>query len=582
MNIGRRMVFGFACLMAFTCVLGVISFVQINNLDSEYNQLANIDSLSMEIMMEMKFEVDYAIREMWEYLEGDTSHQREEILSAAADFDLHVEELKALLPEFSAEIEELAEDHDFIINFIVNTSEGILAHQDEILEHVTEIFAIHEELDGDLDVLMGMIDDPLMELNATIMKMHIAEQMLFVYEYIANQDPETRDEFNASVDAFDSSIAIIATFYQSNQDVLDQLNHIELKHYNFSNLALEPGEGVFDDYDSMQSDITEANTYFVELLGDLVYLDEQQIDPRVENNKVRARTAITTAYIIIVVVIVLSIALGVAVAIPTVRGIVRVTKNMENVLKTGSDASVNVSNMATELAASASEVNAASEEIASTTQEVSQNTQSQVNSLVEISKMSTDISELSHEIMKSTTDIKGIMDLITSISDQTNLLALNASIEAGRAGEHGRGFAVVADEVRKLAEESKNAVAGTSSEVKLITSRIESTVELISSITQDIESTTAAGEENSRALEGISASSEQQTASMEEITSTANKLGLLAEELKDELVKSDGNGKVKSKGNGNASESNGKKKTGLRKSLTLLKSIRQNGSQEET
>ena len=38
-------------------------------------------------------------------------------------------------------------------------------------------------------------------------------------------------------------------------------------------------------------------------------------------------------------------------------------------------------------------------------------------------------------------------------------------------------------------------------------------------------------------MEGISASSEQQTASMEEVTSTANKLGSLAETLKESLDK---------------------------------------------
>jgi len=218
---------------------------------------------------------------------------------------------------------------------------------------------------------------------------------------------------------------------------------------------------------------------------------------------------------------------------------------MVRILAAGSNASVNVANMATELAASASEVNAASEEIASTTQEVSMNTQSQVNSLVEISKISSNINDLSHEIMKSTKDINKIMELITSISDQTNLLALNASIEAGRAGEHGRGFAVVADEVRKLAEESKNATNNTATQVSDITSRIKSTVDLIGSITQDIESATSAGEENSRALEGISASSEQQTASMEEITATANRLGTLAEDLKNQLREHGDNGKVR-------------------------------------
>ncbi len=167
---------------------------------------------------------------------------------------------------------------------------------------------------------------------------------------------------------------------------------------------------------------------------------------------------------------------------------------MEKVLNAGTEASINVANIATELAASASEVNAAAEEIASTTQEIAQDSQN---------------------VLKSSGDIKNIMNLITSIAEQTNLLALNASIEAGRAGEHGRGFAVVADEVRKLAEESKAAVSGTSDKIEEILNRIHSTT---------------------AAMEGISASSEEQTASMEEITATANKLGSLAENLKETLM----------------------------------------------
>ena len=168
---------------------------------------------------------------------------------------------------------------------------------------------------------------------------------------------------------------------------------------------------------------------------------------------------------------------------------------MEKVLNAGTEASINVANIATELAASASEVNAAAEEIASTTQEIARDSQN---------------------VLESSGDIRNIMNLITSIAEQTNLLALNASIEAGRAGEHGRGFAVVADEVRKLAEESKSAVSGTSQKIEDILNRIHSTT---------------------AAMEGISASSEEQTASMEEITATANKLGNLAENLKSTLMK---------------------------------------------
>ena len=169
-------------------------------------------------------------------------------------------------------------------------------------------------------------------------------------------------------------------------------------------------------------------------------------------------------------------------------------ETLKNVLATASDTSINVSNVATELAASASEVNAASEEISSSTMETVRITQG---------------------IIEASNKIRNILQIITTISEQTNLLALNASIEAGRAGEHGRGFAVVASEVRKLAENSKTTVGGSYSEINEIINMIQSV---------------------GRSMEGISASAEQQTASMEEISATASKLDKLADKLKESLI----------------------------------------------
>ena len=178
----------------------------------------------------------------------------------------------------------------------------------------------------------------------------------------------------------------------------------------------------------------------------------------------------------------------------TVKVIQRQENTINKLLKSSSETSITVANIATEMAASVSEVNAASEEISMSTQ---------------------DIAADSRDVVNSSKEIRSIMDLITNISEQTNLLALNASIEAGRAGEHGRGFAVVADEVRKLAEESKNAVTNTDSKIREIIDKIYRT---------------------SSSIEGISSSTEEQASSIEEISTTAQRLGTLAEDLKNKLT----------------------------------------------
>ena len=575
MKIGRRMLMGFAILISLCMVIGIVSILQINNLNGSIDEVASHDMQSMDNLIEAKFHISEIVLLIHKYEDGETNGTK---AAFAEDFDEgseHIVDLKSLHPD-------LGSDLDIIISLIgdINTlatdaSTGIFFLMDS-----------YWSVEGTVDTEEGNIQPMIQTLidaqdgihcvgNANHLEYLVAQQTLESMEYFDAQDSaeriQRRANFNTLGEAFEDSCNEIRN--SPNGKNIPLVDTIQTWHNNtFEPLLTAPTTGLFDIMDAL-----ESQDLLIEQKAEQIYskLDIVEISVRAESAAgIRAaNSAALSSLIIVIAIISIAVVAGISIAFPTVKGIVKVTTNMERVLKAGSEASISVSNIATELAASSNEVNAAAEEVASTTQEVSQNTQGQVDSLVEISKMANNISSLSHEIMTSTNDINKIMDLITGISDQTNLLALNASIEAGRAGEHGRGFAVVADEVRKLAEESKNAVAETSNAVTDITSRIETTVELIASVTHDIEATTSAGEENSRALEGISASTEQQTASMEEITSTANKLGTLAENLKDELsVSGTGNGKSEEK----KRRKQEKKDLKLKKSMTVLNSIRVN------
>ncbi len=529
MKIHVQMIIGFAIILGLAGVIGTMGLIQINAVNKNLDNITETQLVAIDDSLEIQYHFEHMTNLINQYVDGNTTAAVEaEFVDHHEELDEHLLELFDIAPQYTTDLTTIDTLHEDVVAQIVATDTGLFDLAEEAWRVMLEDIDEHDAWIADLEDLIDQEVDDAIKANGTLLLAILMEELLIVHEYMAEVESFLPADFEAARDEFN---AVLSGTNFTNGSLVTS---ITTWHNNFDTLTTTPDTGFFDLWGGTHLILDEFTEVGVQIRGLIVSL-VANIDADVAAAKASADSAVSNAWLLITVIIGVAIGMGVVTAAFTVRSTTKMYSNLENVLKASSEASINVANMATELAASASEVNASAQEIASTTQEVSANSQTQVKSLSDISEAASEINKIAHDVRSSTDDIRKIMDIITTISEQTNLLALNASIEAGRAGEHGRGFAVVADEVRKLAEESKGAVFTTSDKISGIITRIEKTVELIGQITGDIESSVASGEETSSAMEEISSSAEEQTASMEEISATAKRLGELAEKLKETL-----------------------------------------------
>lgn len=162
------------------------------------------------------------------------------------------------------------------------------------------------------------------------------------------------------------------------------------------------------------------------------------------------------------------------------------------------------------LANHVSEVSTVVSNIQSVSQEIMAVSEKNKQSLKTLDEKALKNIEMSHKVGSSvkalseeTTNIYGILKMVTAINTQTEILSFNASIEAARAGSFGQGFAVIATEVRNLSLQTREAICAIQGLLAVIEEKSQSAFNELTEATMLFESQRPLVQEANKKFEGI-------------------------------------------------------------------------------
>ncbi|MFC5476064.1 methyl-accepting chemotaxis protein [Paraherbaspirillum soli] len=192
---------------------------------------------------------------------------------------------------------------------------------------------------------------------------------------------------------------------------------------------------------------------------------------------------------------------------------------------------LNLSSRTEQQASSLQETAASMEQLTSTVKQNADNA-SQANQLaVSASEVAihggsvvTQVVNTMGSINASSKKIVDIIGVIDGIAFQTNILALNAAVEAARAGEQGRGFAVVAAEVRSLAQRSAAAAKEIKSLIDDSVEKVGVGTRLVDQAGSTMDEIVASVKRVTDIMGEISAASNEQTTGIEQVNQAISQM----------------------------------------------------------
>lgn len=147
------------------------------------------------------------------------------------------------------------------------------------------------------------------------------------------------------------------------------------------------------------------------------------------------------------------------------------------------------------------------------------------------------LAKIMENVKDSSTEIMGVVNIVSTFAEQTNLLAMNASIEAAHSGVVGKGFAVIAQEIKKLA----SASAQQSDKIKDSVTSIEESIKQGFDLSLDVKQfLSKIDEESDSSTARIRAAEEgvlQQQSAGESIVQETQQLTTSSMKIKDEATR---------------------------------------------